>query len=228
MFKSIIIILLSLIIVSAGQITIDIEDTYISKSNNLINYSESKDLHLNYSLSDESRIVLKFDLSKVPDYIISAKIRIYVKSNYNSGINGPKSLYKLGSDWEKDIVTWSNCPIFYNQSIVTNTNNVVGTWEEYDITEAIQDMHLKGFLLRFNNYSPDYGVIYSSSNDDNNKPELVIIYESTNISNSIKPSKYKVLDIVKYYDIRGRLINSNNKGLVIKKHKCISKIIRCK
>ena len=26
----------------------------------------------------------------------------------------------------------------------------------------------------------------------------------------------------------GRLINSNNKGLVIKKHKCISKIIRCK
>lgn len=107
-----------------------------------------------------------------------------------------KNCYALERDWQENSVTW-NTPwqnpggAFSEPPVFINTNTKKNVWEDYDVTSAIKDIvensgENYGFLFRFDNHTPAYGVMLASSEytDESKRPKLTVKYDiNTEIKN---------------------------------------------
>jgi PKD repeat protein len=124
-----------------------------------------------------SEVLIEFPLIEIPSNatIISTTLQIYCA---NAGDGTGLKIYKNLSSWEENYVTWPNKP---EKEIIGVMETSFGyNWEEFDITEQIQE-----WITQNNNYgftfvsnSNDQMIyIYSSHHPDQSKrPKLIIEY----------------------------------------------------
>ena len=123
-------------------------------------------------------MVLKFDLKTIPDNVTvnEATVAIYPFASGTGGTNGPKSLFRLTTDWEESSVTWevpwtNRGGDFTEPALASNSNGSLNVWEDYDITTAIKDMVESGgdnygFIIKFDSTDPEKQIMFRASSAD--------------------------------------------------------------
>ncbi|MDO4563420.1 MAG: glycoside hydrolase family 88 protein [Clostridia bacterium] len=109
--------------------------------------------------------LLKFDLTEYDfNYIVSAKLKMYVKSTTNSSTRIVSFYPTASSSWSENTVTWNNAPqssgeVIGSFAVPAATS---GTWFEADITDYIAQTADKTVSLRL---GLDTAVIYFASKE---------------------------------------------------------------
>lgn len=147
-----------------------------------------------------ARVVIKFDLSEIPTnaQVNKAELSFYTKAKTGNAEgmaeNGPKSIYKLLSQWDEAIVNWEdatgsskwNVPggEFAASALDNNTSMQINVWEDYDVTVCVQEyvqnpLTNNGLILMFDDSMELYGVdfVCSENSSQERRPKLTIEYE---------------------------------------------------
>lgn len=158
---------------------------------------------------------------------------------------GIKRLYRMTKEWDENSSTWESLgggvSPWSGAYIATNTNGSANVWEEYDVTETIQqfvngELENYGFCIGFR--LDDFGCYYNSSehSDIQKRPKLIVEYNPTNIienhnfkkpiislknfNNFIKIDFDENINSIKILDAMGKTIKSfeNKKSVEIFKN----------
>ena len=101
-------------------------DTYVHQSNTTTNYGSDVNM---VTKVDGRYALLKFDLNAVSGSIISAKLRVFQRTNFED----TRVIYDVVDDsWIEADITWNNKPAFENERARTLTNKA--TWSEWDVS----------------------------------------------------------------------------------------------
>ena len=181
-----------------------ITDTYIQGNSGDENNATSVDLpigELNNATGAIRRILIKFDLSKIPagSTIVSATLSLYNKKDY-ADTAGVFKVYRVKQVWVENQATWNIWKTGSKWATAgafgaTDTEQTdigsrdmtasesVNTYKDWTLTaSAIQEMvdgtfTNNGFLLKADTELND-GYTFGSASDTN-KPKLVIVYQTS-------------------------------------------------
>lgn len=122
---------LSVVDAVSGSVLIDVlEDTYVKESNANDNYGSDGSM-VTKAGSTSRYAYLKFDLNSIPGPVVSAKLRLYQRTNNQE----ERIVYDVEDDsWTESSLTWNNKPPYVNErsSIITNS-----TWNEWDLSSYV-------------------------------------------------------------------------------------------
>ncbi|MBI2056812.1 DNRLRE domain-containing protein, partial [Candidatus Pacearchaeota archaeon] len=135
-----------LIATSKSQTTVQIEpptdDAYIYVGSPNNNYGTSPNLAVGYASGSEMRMLIKWNLSSLPNCIsvTDAQIRLY-QTTTNSSIT--TDIYRINSSWSQASVTWNNQPTtigWYGSQTFSSTSGV----KYIPATNLVQDWLANG------------------------------------------------------------------------------------
>jgi PKD repeat protein len=110
--------------------------------------------------------LLKFDLAGLGGLPTSARLRLFVTDESNSG----GSLYLVSSRWSESDLSWSSKPIVPANPIATAGAAPLGTWVELDVSSAILGPGTVSFALA----GGMSNAVHYSSREGMSPPELVV------------------------------------------------------
>lgn len=162
----------------AGTVNLgSIADSYVHESKATNNFGTATSM---VTKLDARYSILKFDLTTIPDDVISAKLRLYQRTSYED----TRNVYDVADDsWTETGITWNNKPDFDNQraSIVTSKS----TWNEWDVSSYVAQEVNNDKIITFVVKDPSnsgIGIDFYAKENLTNVPELVIEYSSTTLS----------------------------------------------
>ncbi len=150
------------------------DDAYVQSSSPTANFGTRPALRVRKSSSDVLNSYLKFNVTELSGTLLSAKLRLYVK---HAGTDGG-SVYSVSNNyqgtntpWMQSGLNWNKAPAISGVVLAVAGKAIVNSWEELEVTAAITGNGVYSFALK-NNASD---VVYYSSKEGSNKPELVIV-----------------------------------------------------
>jgi hypothetical protein len=152
-------------------------DAYVRSSTPTTSYSSAATLRLRKSSSETVTSYLKFEMTGVNGIVLSAKLRLYVTDASSDG----GSVYLVSNNylgtetpWTQGGLNWNNAPPISGTALSSAGSVSVNSWVEFEVTSAITGNGTFSFGLKSN--ASD--VVYYSSKEGGNKPELVIESDS--------------------------------------------------
>lgn len=171
-----------------------VQDSYtLSESPyNSINYGNANSLLVGNNGRGEAKSYVQFDLSSMEENIRikNAKLRLY----YSDLLNNDISLSAVKEEWRELNITYLNAPS--QTEFLTNnyTNDTIGRFIEFDVTEIVKRWYLgipnNGFMLQ----SSEDAVTIFRSRESRQSPELIIEYfssEPLNLAN--RKMKFEIM-----------------------------------
>ena len=113
-----------------------------------------------------SQSFLQFDLAALTGTPTSARLRLFVEDESNSG----GSLYLVSNSWSEETLTWNERPELPELPIATAGHAPLGAWIEFDVSAAVVGPGKVSFALA--GVTPD-GIGYGSR-EGTHPPELVV------------------------------------------------------
>ena len=162
-----------------SQTTINIEpptnDAYIYAGNPNDNYGSSPNLAVGYAGGSEMRMLIKWDLSSLPNCInvTDAQIRLY-QTTTNSSIT--TDIYRINCSWSQTSVTWNNQPCtlgWYGSQTFSSTSGV----KYVPATNLVNDWLANsnnGIMFKIN-LGSSYQM-FDSKEASGSDPRLIITY----------------------------------------------------
>jgi hypothetical protein len=154
-----------------------VHDAYVKSSSPTNNYGSSSSLRQRISSSEIFYTYLKFEVTGLAGAIRNARLRLYVTDASPDG----GAVYLVSNDykdtatpWIESELKWDNAPAIDGTALSAAGEVSVGTWVELEVTPAIVGNGIYSFGLK-NNVS---NLVYYSSKEGANSPELVIVMTS--------------------------------------------------
>jgi hypothetical protein len=192
--------------------SIDIQIGHHVNFNNSNNGFSSAIRNSCYSVTDpngnlnESRSILKFDLSSLPnDAIIdSALLNLYASGGVGvlpNGHAGANSSYikRVITNWNPSQVVWATLPLStnLNEVILPQSTNGQQDYLNINVTSHMRYFHENpnlnyGIMLGLINEIPQCGLLFASNefSDSTKHPSLKIYYSITTALNNLNSSNY--------------------------------------
>lgn len=149
-------------------------DAYVKSSSPTSNFGTASSLRIKQSSSENLNTYLKFDVTGLTGAIESAVLRLYVTDASPDG----GSVYAVSNNylgtstpWTQGGLNWNNAPAMSGTALSSAGAATVGQWVELNVKSAINGNGAYSFGLK--NAKSD--VVYYSSKEGSNKPELVIV-----------------------------------------------------
>jgi len=149
------------------------DDAYVKSTSPTKNYGTATTLRQRQTTSETQNTYLKFTVSGLSGAVQSAKLRLYVTDASNDG----GSVYVVSNNqlgtttpWTQANLTWNNAPAISGTALSSAGAVVISTWIELDVTAAFGGDGTYSFGLK----STSSDVVYYSSKEGSNDPELVI------------------------------------------------------
>ena len=200
--------------------TVNIEpptgDAYIYQGDPNKNFGSSPNLATGYAGGNEMRMLIKWDLSSLPNNISisNAEIRLY-QTTANSSIT--TDIYRINSVWSEASVTWNNQSStigWYGSQTFSSTSGV----KYIPATNLVNDWLTNGnngIMFKIN-LGTSYQM-FDSKEASGSDPRLIITYTNTTgildfVNNEIKiypnPAKDKlIVQFENYQEIKLNLLN---------------------
>jgi glucose/arabinose dehydrogenase len=163
-------------VTSGGSTTLTFfpaDDAYVKSSAATTNYGSFSTLRGRQSSTESINSFLKFSVSGLSAPVQSAKLRLYVTDASSDGgaVYSVSNNYQgTNTPWLQGGINWNNAPVISGAALGNAGAVSVGNWVEFNVTAAISGNGAFSFGLKSN--SSD--VVYYSSREGANKPELVI------------------------------------------------------
>jgi hypothetical protein len=158
-------------------------DAYVRFAAPTNSYGAVTTLRLRANADDTIISYVKFNVTGLSGPVLSAKLRLYVTLASSDG----GAVYAVSNDflgttsaWLENGLKWINAPTLSGAPLSAVGAVNVDTWVEFDVTSAISGDGIYSFGLK--NNSSD--LVYYSSKEGTNKPELVIQTGSSTIVSS--------------------------------------------
>ena len=155
---------------------------------------------------------LRFDLSSLAGPVVSARLRLKLKSTIGSGLN-THTAYSVSNDsWSESTITWNNKPAA-GTALASSVIPTAGAWLELDVTGQVQteragDRLFSTVLISDGTVLADY---YSKEAAAGSRPELVI--ETTASGYSLWAIRYQLLNGPNGDDDSDHLVNLYEYGV---------------
>jgi PKD repeat protein len=157
----------SVVAPTRGQATFHpIADARVSEGDRGANFGLATELRAKTQAGSSYQSFLKFDLATLDGIPTSARLRLFVTDESNSG----GSLYRVTNGWTETSVSWSNKPSLPATPLATAGCAALGTWVEFDVSAAVLGPDQLSFALAGGTSN---SVLYASR-EGQNPPELVI------------------------------------------------------
>jgi glucose/arabinose dehydrogenase len=180
-----------------------VEDAYVrggAFSNN--NYGSNITLVTKKAFSADSKYFsyIKFDISSIPVTATSVIFRIYGSMSNTSYPSGNIQLFNVVQSWSESTITFSNRP--GGQSTVIDEITVSGTtpqYYEFDVTTHVVTLRNNGvttvsFLMKNSTSIPNSRIVFNSSENSANTPQLAFITGAANVIQSRIFTEHNVTD----------------------------------
>ncbi|HEX3049478.1 MAG TPA: DNRLRE domain-containing protein [Aggregatilineaceae bacterium] len=138
------------------------------------NYGSLDTLRARLTSSEDIDSYLKFDVTGIDGPVLSAKLRLFVSDESNSG----GALYLVSNDyrdtttpWLEGALTWNNAPLISGTPLSTLSAVALNTWAEFDVSAAVTGNGTYSFGLTSTSTN---SVLYNSKEALQNQPELVL------------------------------------------------------
>jgi hypothetical protein len=150
-----------------------LHDAYVRSSSAGTNYGSAATLRARMGSSETVNSYLKFEVAGLGGAVQSAKLRMYVTDASNDG----GAVYAVSNNylntttpWTQGGINWNNAPAISGAALSAAGAVSLDAWVELDVTPAITGNGIISFGLKSN--ASD--VVYYSSKEGENVPELVI------------------------------------------------------
>jgi PKD repeat protein len=151
---------------SGVQTFVPIADARVSEATATTNFGTAPELRSKTQALDSFQSFLKFDLSALSGAPVSARLRLYVSDESNSG----GSVYLVSNAWTETELTWSNKPALPASPLATAGNAPVSTWLEFDVSAAVLGPGVVSFALN----STSTNSVFFWSREGSQPPQLVV------------------------------------------------------
>lgn len=141
-----------------------IADASVSASQPAKNFGTRSTLEVD--ANTEKHAYLQFDVRGISGVVNRAVVRLNVIDASSSG----GSIASTSTDWSESAITFDNRPAATSEALSSVGPASVGTWVEFDVTQAVRGDGLAAFVISSDN---DNGVDYASR-ESGNAPQLVI------------------------------------------------------
>ncbi len=147
-----------------------VADARVSEASPNSNFGQTTELRAKTQAGSSFQSLLTFDLAALSGIPTSARLRLFVTDESNSG----GSLYRVPNTWSESTIVWSNKPALPATSLATAGSAPAGTWVEFDVSSAILGPGTVSFALAGGTTN---SVLYWSR-EGTNPPELVVETQS--------------------------------------------------
>ncbi len=151
---------------SPAQTFRPIADAWVSEASPGGNYGLDAALGTRTQAGSSLRSFLRFDLASMTGTPQSARLRLFVTEESNSG----GSLFLVPSSWTETGISWSSQPSLPATSLATAGAAAGGEWVELDVSSAVLGPGIVSFAVAGGTAN---GVLYSSR-EGATPPELVV------------------------------------------------------
>jgi PKD repeat protein len=141
-------------------------DARVSEASPSSNFGTSSELRAKTQAGSSFQSFLRFDLTGLAGHPTSARLRLFVTDESNSG----GALYLVSNAWTEAGLTWANRPALPTLALATAGNAPAGAWLELDVSAAV----LGPGTLALGLASPSTNSVFYSSREGANPPELVV------------------------------------------------------
>ncbi|MEP1489546.1 MAG: DNRLRE domain-containing protein [Algibacter sp.] len=161
----------------AGTVNLSVDaDTYVKEETASTNYVNDTNMVTKAAAAASRYAYLKFDLSSVPGLIISAKLRLYQRTNNVE----ERNVYDVVDDsWIETGLTWSNKPVYENKLASLLTSK---TWSEWNVSSYTAQGFTNDKVITMVVDDPDnpstFCIDFYAIENLMNVPELVIEYSN--------------------------------------------------
>ena len=136
--------------------------------------------------------------------------KFYIKeAGWTAGVT--VNMHEINASWSENTINWSTHGSRYSSTVIASASPSYGNFAEFDITEVVQDWRARddqgyGFMLVSTNETSVDKTLYSSEHGTtDNRPYLVINYESTggtlsNTSLELDEGEVRFLSVYDVYD----------------------------
>ncbi len=135
---------------------------------------------------NERRSFIKFDISSLPEDIVINEAILYLHYYHLSeDSNDSGKINRATEDFDECNITWNNQPSVTSTHEVDIVLHSSGTWEDYDVTDLLQDAcdeNLDYFAMRLRATTGNDNHRFHTSNSDYD-PYLTIDYTEPDYSN---------------------------------------------
>jgi len=152
-------------------------DAYVRSSSANSSFGSASTLRVRKSSSETLNSYLKFDVAGVSGTVQSAKLRLYISDagSDGGGVYVVSNTYQGSSSaWTEGGLKWSNAPAISGTALSSAGAVSVGNWVELDVSAGVAGNGTYSFAVK--NNSSD--VVYYTSDEGTNRPELVVQYAS--------------------------------------------------
>jgi PKD repeat protein len=149
-----------------GQVFRPVADARVYEGSPNNNYGLDAVLRMKTQLTSTYQSFLRFDLTGLSGTPTSARLRLFVTDESNSG----GSIYLVPNTWSETTITWANKLALPATPLVTAGAAPLGTWVEFDVSSAVLGPGVVSFALA----GGTTNSVYYSSREGANPPELVV------------------------------------------------------
>ncbi|MCL5675933.1 MAG: DNRLRE domain-containing protein, partial [Patescibacteria group bacterium] len=132
-----------------------IGDTYIKQdSSGNDNYGSSGTINIYSQSADKNRrILIKFDLSSLPEGVTVNSAALKLKMTNAPGANRQYDVYRITGTWDENTVTWETQPPTSDSptdfTLSNTTNNVILSWDvASDVSDFLSGTANNGWLIK--------------------------------------------------------------------------------
>jgi len=153
------------------------DDAYVRLSSPTGNSGTSNTLRVRKTTSETINSYLKFNITGLAGPVQNAKLRLYVTDDGDDGgtVYSVSNNYEgTATPWVETGLIWNNAPLISGTPLSSAGAAVLNSWVELDVTPAISGDGLYSFGITNNSSA----VVFYSSKEDANDPELVITISS--------------------------------------------------
>ncbi|RCW48887.1 alginate lyase [Paenibacillus prosopidis] len=162
----------------AAAVTTDVSaaaDSYVNSGAVSTNYGADTYMVTKQSTSNDRSAYLKFDLSGITGTVISAKLKLNVKSK---SANADRTVYDVADDsWTETGITYTNRPAI-GGAIATKPVTSLG-WIELDVTSAVAAQNAGDKIVSLYVKDPiatnNIGIDFFTKENGSNSPVLTVV-----------------------------------------------------
>lgn len=158
-----------------GDVTLNpTDDTWIQLESPTNDNGSNSLMRTRFSGTENSTILMKFDLSSVSGTVTGATLRVALNSADDSDLGA----YGVSDDtWTENGVNYNNAPVISDTLLGSVTMSaVVGEYHEIDVTDYVNSNVADGKVSFALKSLVNFQLIRLSTKESSNKPELYITY----------------------------------------------------